>query len=163
MNNNDRYRYKKPNADYLMGLSSTFNYKDLDFGMAWRASIGNYAFNNVASNYGYNQNLSRHNALANLSTDFSNSGFTSEDNGTFRYLSDYFVTNASFLKLDNVSLGYTIRNFMNKGTLRLSGTVQNVLTITDYEGLDPEIQNNGIDKVVYPRARMFIFGLDMKF
>jgi iron complex outermembrane receptor protein len=52
---------------------------------------------------------------------------------------------------------------MNKGTLRLSGTVQNVLTITDYEGLDPEIQNNGIDKVVYPRARMFIFGLDMKF
>lgn len=163
VNNNDRYRYKKPNADYLMGLSSTFNYKDLDFGMAWRASIGNYAFNNVASNYGYNQNLSRHNALANLSTDFSNSGFTSEDNGTFRYLSDYFVTNASFLKLDNVSLGYTIRNFMNKGTLRLSGTVQNVLTITDYEGLDPEIQNNGIDKVVYPRARMFIFGLDMKF
>ncbi len=163
VNNNDRYHYKKPDADFLMGLSSSFNYKNIDFAMAWRASIGNYAFNNVASNFGYNQNVYRHNALANLSKDFDNTGFTFEDNGTSRYLSDYFVTNASFLKLDNVSLGYTFNRFVSTGTLRLSGTVQNVLTFTDYKGLDPEVQNNGIDRAVYPRARMFIFGLDMKF
>ena len=163
VNENDRYHYKKPNADFLMGLSSTLSYKNFDFSMAWRASIGNYAFNNVDSNYAYGQSIYRNNILNNVSTNYGETGFYAEDSGTSRYLSDYFVQNASFLKLDNVSLGYTINKFIKSGSVRFSGTVQNVATITKYKGLDPEVMNNGIDKVVYPRARMFIFGLDIKF
>ncbi len=163
VNESDRYRYEKPNADYLMGLTSTLNYKNFDFTMAWRASIGNYAFNNVDSNYGYGLGIYRNNVLANLSTNYSDTGFFDEDNGTSRYLSDYFVQNASFVKLDNVSAGYTVNNFIKNGSVRFSGTVQNVLTITKYDGLDPEVINNGIDRAVYPRARMFIVGVDVKF
>lgn len=160
----DRYRYKKPTADYTFGLFSTLNYKKFDFTMNWRASLGNYIFDNVNSNLGYSdQALRRDNDLSNLSSDYLNTGFKFEDNGTQRYLSNYYIKDASFIKLDNVTLGYTLdKSLLKDVSLRFSAGVQNVFVLTKYEGLDPE-KFNGIDGNVYPRARTFLFGVNASF
>ena len=95
----DRYRHKKPAPDYTFGFFSTVNYKNFDFTMNWRASLGNYIFDNVSSNLGYSDaGLRRQTDLSNISSDYYNTGFKFEDNGTQRYLSDYFVKDASFVK-----------------------------------------------------------------
>lgn len=161
---NDRYRYKKPTADYTFGLFSTLNYKKFDFTMNWRASLGNYIFDNVNSNMGYSDAaLRRQTDLSNVSSDYLNTGFTFEDNGTQRYLSNYYVKDASFIKLDNVTLGYTLdKSLLKDVSLRFSAGVQNVFVLTKYDGLDPE-KFNGIDGNVYPRARTFLFGVNASF
>ncbi|MGN7809119.1 SusC/RagA family TonB-linked outer membrane protein [Flavobacterium sp. 22076] len=161
---NDRYRYKKPTADYTFGLFSTLNYKKFDFTMNWRASLGNYIFDNVNSNMGYSDAaLRRQTDLSNVSSDYLNTGFTFEDNGTQRYLSNYYVKDASFIKLDNVTLGYTLdKSLLKDISLRFSAGVQNVFVLTKYDGLDPE-KFNGIDGNVYPRARTFLFGVNASF
>lgn len=161
---NDRYRYKKPTADYTFGLFSTLNYKKFDFTMNWRASLGNYIFDNVNSNLGYSDaGLRRQTDLSNVSSDYLNTGFTYEDNGTQRYLSNYYVKDASFIKLDNVTVGYTLdKALLKAASLRFSAGVQNVFVLTKYDGLDPE-KFNGIDGNVYPRARTFLFGVNASF
>ncbi|TDE00857.1 SusC/RagA family TonB-linked outer membrane protein [Flavobacterium hiemivividum] len=160
----DRYRYQKPAADYTFGLFSTLNYKKFDFTMNWRASLGNYIFDNVSSNLGYSDaGLRRQTDLSNVSSDYFNTGFTFEDNGTQRYLSDYFVKDASFIKLDNVTVGYTFdKTLLKAASLRFTAGVQNVLILTKYGGLDPE-KFNGIDNNVYPRARTFLIGVNANF
>lgn len=160
----DRYRYKKPTADYTFGLFSTLNYKKFDFTMNWRASLGNYIFDNVSSNLGYSDaGLRRQTDLSNVSSDYLNTGFTFEDNGTSRYLSNYYIKDASFIKLDNVTLGYTFdKTLLKAASLRFTAGVQNVFVITKYNGLDPE-KFNGIDNNVYPRARTFLFGVNASF
>nr|WP_242499368.1 TonB-dependent receptor [Flavobacterium sp. 140616W15] len=160
----DRYRYKKPTADYTFGLFTTLNYKKFDFTMNWRASLGNYIFDNVSSNLGFSDaGLRRQTDLSNVSTDYFNTGFTYEDNGTRRYLSDYFVKDASFIKLDNVTVGYTFdKSILKAASLRFTLGVQNVFVLTKYDGLDPE-KFNGIDNNVYPRARTFLFGVNANF
>jgi len=164
IDNSDRYRFKKPAADYSFGLFSTFNYKNVDFVMNWRASLGNYIFDNVSSDKGYlDAALRRDTDLSNITTDYYNTGFTSEDNGTQRYYSDYFVKDASFIKLDNVTIGYTLdKTLLKSVSLRFSAGVQNVLTFTKYDGLDPE-KFNGIDGNIYPRARTYLFGVNANF
>jgi iron complex outermembrane receptor protein len=130
--------------------------------MNWRASLGNYIFDNVSSNLGYSDaGLRRQTDLSNISSDYNNTGFTFEDNGTQRYLSNYFVKDA-FIKLDNVTVGYTLDSILKSATLRFTAGVQNVLTLTKYNGLDPE-KFNGIDNNVYPRARTFLFGVNANF
>ncbi|SHF92952.1 iron complex outermembrane recepter protein [Flavobacterium micromati] len=158
----DRYRYRKPAPDYTFGLFSTLNYKKFDLTMNWRASLGNYIFDNVSSNLGYlDAGLRRQTDLSNVSADYFNTGFTFEDNGTQRYLSNYFVKDASFIKLDNVTVGYTFdKSLLRVATLRLTAAVQNVLILTKYDGLDPE-RFNGIDNNVYPRARTFLLGVNL--
>jgi TonB-linked SusC/RagA family outer membrane protein len=160
----DRYRFHKAAPDYTFGLFSTLNYKKFDFTMNWRASLGNYIFDNVSSNLGYSDaGLRRQTDLSNISSDYNNTGFTFEDNGTQRYLSNYFVKDASFIKLDNVTVGYTLdKSILKSATLRFTAGVQNVLTLTKYNGLDPE-KFNGIDNNVYPRARTFLFGVNANF
>ena len=160
----DRYRYQKPATDYTFGLFSTVNYKKFDFTMNWRASLGNYIFDNVSSNLGYSDaGLRRQTDLSNVSSDYFNTGFTFEDNGTQRYLSDYFVKDASFIKLDNVTVGYTFdKTLLKAASLRFTAGVQNVLILTKYGGLDPE-KFNGIDNNVYPRARTFLIGVNANF
>ncbi|NRT16041.1 iron complex outermembrane receptor protein [Flavobacterium sp. 28A] len=160
----DRYRYHKPAPDYTFGFFSTLNYKKFDFTMNWRASLGNYIFDNVSSNLGYSDaGLRRQTDLSNVSADYYNTGFKFEDNGTQRYLSNYFVKDASFIKLDNVTLGYTFdKTLLKAASLRFTAGVQNVLTLTKYDGLDPE-KFNGIDNNVYPRARTFLFGVNANF
>ena len=160
----DRYRAGKTAPDYTFGLFSTLNYKNFDFTMNWRASVGNKIFDNVSSNLGYSDaGLRRQTDLSNVSSDYFNTGFTFEDNGTQRYLSDYFVKDASFIKLDNVTLGYTFdKSIIKAASLRFTAGVQNVLILTKYDGLDPE-RFNGIDNNVYPRARTFLFGVNANF
>ncbi|OXA92852.1 SusC/RagA family TonB-linked outer membrane protein [Flavobacterium hercynium] len=164
IDNGDRYRAGKTAPDYTFGLFSTINYKKFDFTMNWRASVGNKIFDNVSSSLGYSDaGLRRQTDLANVSTDYYNTGFTFEDNGTSRYLSDYFVKDASFIKLDNVTLGYTLdKSIIKAATLRFTAGVQNVFILSKYDGLDPE-KFNGIDNNVYPRARTFLFGVNANF
>ncbi len=161
---NDLYRFHKPNADYTFGLFSTFNYKKFDFAMSWRASLGNYIFDNISSDKGYLQAaLRRDTDLANITPNYYETGFTFEDNGTQRYLSDYFVKDASFIKLDNISVGYTMdKSILKLATLRFSLGIQNALVFSKYNGIDPE-SFSGVDGSVYPRARTYMFGINANF
>jgi len=161
---NDKYRFHKPNADYTFGLFSNFNYKKFDFTMNWRASLGNYVFDNINSDKGYLQAaLRRDTDLANITPDYYNTGFTFEDNGSQRYLSDYFIKDASFIKLDNISVGYTMdKSILKVTSLHFSLGVQNALVFSKYDGIDPEVFS-GVDGAVYPRARTYMLSINANF
>jgi TonB-dependent starch-binding outer membrane protein SusC len=120
-----------------------------------RAWLGNYVYNNVASNLGTYQEI-RRGSPYNLNADVLNTGFTSP-----QYLSDYYVQSGSFLRMDNITLGY---GFLYRGqTMRLYGTMQNAFTITGYKGVDPTAGLNGIDNNIYPRSRTVTGGLSVQF
>jgi iron complex outermembrane receptor protein len=155
----DLYRHENPTADVFLGFNTSLSYDNWDFNMVWRGSFGNYVYNNIDSNAGYYNNSIRYDeTIANSVGNVLESNFTSE-----QFLSDYYIQNASFLKLDNVTLGYRFGEVFNKkANLKVYGTVQNVLTITDYDGLDPEIQG-GIDNEIYPRSRTFLLGVNLDF
>ena len=159
INNDDRYTYKDPYADVLMGLTASVTYKDFDLSMASRASIGNYSSNRMQAASVENQiwNLGR---LSNVHTSYLDTGFLyfSDKNG----LSDHYIQNASFFKLDNVTLGWTVDNVIDNNPMRLYISADNLLTITEYEGIDPEI-TGGIDSNFYPRSRAIALGLDINF
>ena len=154
--NADKYIDHKPAPDYLLGFSLRFNYKDFDFSASTRTSIGNYVYNQVASGASFDQMYQIgywHNQPKFLSdTKFVKRQFTS----------DYFVENASFFKLDNVSAGYTFKNIISKVNLRVNLTVQNALTITKYTGIDPEV-DGGVDNNFYPRPRTFLLGVSLTY
>lgn len=162
INDEDRYFYKDPNADITMGLNTNLNYKNWDLSIVTRASFGNYNYNNTASSLSYEKRATENNILSNLSTDYLNSGF--EFITDTNLLSDYYVRDASFFKIDNITLGYTLPKFkkLDKLGLRFFGSVQNALIVTDYDGLDPEI-SGGIDNDFYPRPRTFMLGLNANF
>ncbi|HNY03648.1 MAG TPA: SusC/RagA family TonB-linked outer membrane protein, partial [Bacteroidales bacterium] len=154
----DRYHYKSPNGTSTYGLSTTLSYKRLSLSAAGHATVGNYVYNNNASNRGVYSNLFRPEGpyLGNVSKDVYDVQFTNQ-----QYLSDYYIQNASFFKLDYISLGYDFGDLVkNSLGLRLSFTVNNVFTITKYTGLDPEV-NNGIDNNIYPRSRVFVLGVNL--
>ena len=159
INNDDRYFYKDPYADVLMGLSASITYKDFDLSMASRASLGNYSSNRMAAASNENQiwNLGR---LSNVHTSYLDTGFLyfSDKNG----VSDHYIQNASFFKLDNVTLGWTVDNVIDNNPMRLYISADNLLTITEYDGVDPEI-TGGIDSNFYPRSRAIALGLDINF
>ncbi len=162
ISNADKYRVEKPAADYFFGFNTNLTYKDFDLSMAWRGSIGNFMYNNVDSDRGYQLNTLRYlNVLNNSVHNLLESQFI--DGGTNRYLSDYYLQDASFLKLDNITLGYNLGNVSSCiKNMKLYGSVQNVLTITKYDGLDPEIFG-GIDNNLYPRPRTFLLGVNLDF
>ena len=155
----DKYRYEKSAPDWFMGFNSKLYWKNWDFGCAGRVSLGNYVYNNVWSSSGSLNNLYwSSNYLLNVNSNALTTGFENPE-----YFSDYYVKNASFLRLDNISLGHTFKNLnADKMSLRLYGTVQNVFVISDYEGLDPEV-NGGIDNNIYPRPRVFMMGLSIDY
>ena len=162
----DRYLYKSILAPVTMGLSSRLEYKNWDLGMSFRASIGNYVYNNFEQA----KRLTTPGAIFAQSTYLSNHPVTSlrwqSDNDASK-LTDYFVQNASFLKCDNITLGYSFSNLFKGGSWNgLSGRVYatgtNLFTITKYDGIDPEVQS-GIDNNIYPRPMSFIFGLNLNF
>jgi TonB-linked SusC/RagA family outer membrane protein len=161
INSSDKYVYKNPDPDATFGFASTINYKNLDFSFNLRASIGNDIYNSFkAKNAQYDQ-LTTGGALANISTSVLNTGFTVRDNVA---LSDLYIEDASFLRMDNISLGYTFPKWLDgKASLRLFTGIQNAFVITNYSGIDPEITNNGVDNTVYPRQRSFLFGANVKF
>lgn len=151
--NADKYIYHNPVADYLMGLSLRVNYKDFDFSASSRTSLGNYVYNQVAAGASYDQ-MYQIGYWKNFPKFLDDTQFVKR-----QFTSDYFVTDASFFKLDNMSFGYTIQD---KLSARLSFTVQNVFTITKYKGLDPEVPG-GIDNNIYPRPRTYMFGINLSY
>ncbi len=154
----DRYRYKKPTPDVFMGFSTKLNYKNWDFALNGRVSLGNYVYNNVWSGQSY-QYVYQSTGVLNNAHEIAN--YIKFQNVS--PWSDYFVQNAAFLKLDNMNFGYTFTNFYNhRMKIRLYGTAQNLFTLTEYEGLDPEIAD-GIDNYFYPRPRTFTFGVNIDF
>jgi len=159
INDEDKYINEDPFGDILMGLNTNVNYKNWDLSIQSRASLGNYMYNDVAANRGVLDNATNNNILSNIHSDYYNTGFTTIDGDTA--LSDHFVEEASFFKLDNITIGYTLNKIKNT-TFRLYGSVQNVLTVTNYDGLDPEI-NLGIDNNFYPRPRSFVMGVNIDF
>ena len=159
INDDDKYINEDPFGDVLMGFNTGASYKNWDVSIQTRASFGNYMYNDVAANKGVEKNATNNSILSNLHADYYNSGFTVINDRTA--LSDHFVQDASFFKIDNISLGYTLDKIENT-TFRFYGSLQNVLTITDYDGLDPEI-NLGIDNDFYPRPRSFVLGVNVNF
>jgi len=164
----DRYFYKSPMAPVLMGLSSRMDYKNWDFSFTLRASINNYVFNNIESGQA---NVSP--TAIYTSTNYLTNRPVSvlEDNwqtwGVASLLSDRYVHNASFLKCDNITLGYSFAELFKSGSWhglsgRIYATAANVFTVTKYKGLDPEIPS-GYDNEMYPRPISFILGLNLNF
>ena len=159
INDDDRYIKEDPFADVIMGLTNSIRYKSWDFSVTARASIGNYAYNNLASNSVYNAAASINNILNNIHSDYLNTGFIDFTENSL--LSDYYVQEASFVKIDNISIGYNMTT--NSGCkIRFFGSLQNVATFTDYEGIDPEIYG-GIDNNFYPRPQTGVFGVTFEF
>ncbi|GAA0872331.1 TonB-dependent receptor [Gangjinia marincola] len=157
INADDRYVYQNPSANVIMGFQSQLNYKNLDFSFNLRANLNNYVYNNVESDLAEYRALLNNNFLGNIPTSVLNSNFESTDGN--QIFSDYYVRNASFLRMDNVTLGYTFDISEKRNSkMRLSTGVQNVFVLTDYNGLDPEI-SGGIDNTIYPRARTYLFGI----
>ncbi|MEC5395452.1 SusC/RagA family TonB-linked outer membrane protein [Bergeyella sp. RCAD1439] len=157
INSADLYPFKSPTPDVLLGFTNTMNYKNWDLGFTLRASIGNYVYNNMASQYGNLQGISNAGYLQNIHESFNATGFKRAE-----YFSDYYVENASFLRMDNISLGYNFPEFINHSRLRVFATAQNVFVITKYSGLDPEVFN-GIDNNVYQRPRVYSLGFNFQF
>jgi len=156
----DLYRYKSPVPTTILGFNTQFDYKKWSINTVLRANLGNYMYNNVSSNFGVQRNvLNPGGFIGNTTQEIFNSGFVNN-----QFLSDYYVENASFLRMDNLSLGYIVGNIVKggKSNLRLSLNCQNVFVVTNYKGLDPEV-SGGIDYTLYPRPRTYTFGLNLNF
>lgn len=162
INDADLIAYKKAAPDVFMGITSQLSYKNWDFSFALRSSIGNYAYNNVQSNRQAYAGANMYDQTGFLKNRLNSARDINFENAQYR--SSYYVQNASFLRMDNISLGYTI----DKGAkpferIRVYTTVQNPFIITKYKGLDPEISAEGIDNNIYPRPRVFLVGLNINF
>ncbi|GAB7086914.1 TonB-dependent receptor [Marinifilum fragile] len=157
----DRYYADDPAQDVNMGFSSYLKYKDFDFGFNGRIGLGGQIYNNVIVGGRY-QEMTVNEYLTNMPSEINKSQFE-----TAQQYSDYFLEDASFLRIDNITLGYNFTKLLKPllgfdFNARAYASVQNAFVITDYSGLDPEV-NGGIDNDVYPRPRTFLFGLNVKF
>jgi TonB-linked SusC/RagA family outer membrane protein len=159
LDDNDRYFYKNITAPWAGGFYLKVSYKEWDLGTNFRASIGNYVFNDLVQ------------GKMNVAMSYNPKGFyenTTPEIAALKWksynypLSDYFVQNASFLKCDNITLGYNFTTFDTYLTGRVYASCSNVFTITKYTGLDPE-QTTGKESSVYPRSRTFLVGLNLNF
>lgn len=158
VNEKDLYRYQSPAAKWLLGFNTQLNYKKWTAATTLRANLGNYVFNNTKMNLSAWETVQYVDpALNNLHRDYFNTGFQ-----TRQYYSDYYVENASFLRMENLSLSYTIGKISKISNLRVGAIVQNVFVITKYSGMDPEIPN-GFDSSFYPRSRTFSLSVNMDF
>ncbi|PKQ65969.1 SusC/RagA family protein [Labilibaculum manganireducens] len=158
INSSDLYRYHSPSPDYILGFSTSLRYKKWNLSTSLRSSINNYVYNGLSMNAGAYGTMSYNSSqLNNLHKSYLDTGFQSR-----QYLSDYYVENASFIKMDNISLGYNFGRVKNLFNLNMTAMVQNVFTITKYSGVDPEI-SGGIDQSFYPRPRIFSLSLGIDF
>jgi TonB-dependent starch-binding outer membrane protein SusC len=160
----DRYLYKKPAADILFGWNTQVAFQKWTVGLTAHGAIGNYLYNQYNSNNGVLRALKNPiNFIQNGSPNYLETRFSGTS--TNEYLSDYYIENASFMRLDNINIGYNFGKVMhNKAALRLSASVQNVFIITKYSGLDPEnSSSSGVDYTIYPRPRIFSIGANLDF
>ena len=160
INSQDQYFYKSADPTITLGYTTAFTYKKLTISTALRANFGNYVYDNVSSNLGIRTNILNPSGIINNTvSDFLVTNFQSN-----QYLSDYYIQNASFLKMDNAGISYNFGKLRKTGgaNLTLSANCQNVFTVTKYKGLDPEIAN-GIDYSIYPRPRTYSLGINVGF
>jgi len=154
----NKYHYQTPTPDFLMGLNSRVNYNKFDFSFSSRLSVGNYVYNNVESGRAFYNGVYTLQHFRNIPNYVTDTEFVSQ-----QQYSDYYVQNASFFKMDNISAGYSFDEILTeKVKARLSFTVQNAFVITKYKGIDPEL-DGGIDNNIYPRPRTFLLGLNVTF
>ncbi len=158
INTSDLRAFHSPAPKWILGHTSNMTWRGFDASTTLRAYMGNYVYNNVASNLGNYSVLTSPFAPVNLHASVLETGFTRP-----QYLSDLYVEDASFLRMDNVTLGYTFPRLMQMQNARIFGTIQNVFTSTKYSGVDPTANINGIDNNVYPRSRTFVGGLSVGF
>ena len=159
INEDDLYRYQASNPLFFAGINSDVTIGNFSAGFVMRANVGNYVYNNVASDRGVHRAiLDPANFLSNGSRDVLRTNFRNN-----QYFSDYYVKNASFLRMDNLFFGYNLGSILGKGTnLRATANAQNLFVITQYDGLDPEVFG-GIDNNFYPRPRTFTLGFQLGF
>jgi iron complex outermembrane receptor protein len=153
INQDDRVPYKSPDPDWIIGHTSSMRWKKFDAGFTLLAKLGNYVYNNIASSTGFYDQLRDVGAPNNLHASVLDFGFQGP-----QYFSDVYVEDASYLRMQNIELGYTF-----SPRLRLYGVVQNAFTITGYDGIDPTAGINGIDNNIYPSVRTFTGGVNVSF
>ena len=152
----DKYLYQKPDANYTLGFTSNLTYDNFSFGFVLRGSIGNYMYSNRNSGGTFGSNSL--NFLYNPAYNVLETGFVNA-----QYFSDYYIQNASFLKMDNLTVGYNLSSLLkSKYNVQLTAIVQNVFQVTKYDGVDPEIAN-GIDNNIYLRPRTYSLGININF
>jgi len=158
INEQDRYRYKSAAPLVTLGFNTQVDYKKWNLSTIMRAYLGNYIYNNIGSNLGVEKNILSPSGILNnsISSIYATNFFNNQ------FQSDYYIENASFLRMDNLTLGYNAGKVFNAANLRLSFTCQNVFTVTKYSGVDPEI-SSGIDNNFYLRPRTFVVGLNLGF
>lgn len=158
INSGDLYRYKSPTPNFIFGFSTSLNYKKWTLSTSLRANVGNYVYNGMAMNTGAWETMS-YNAfqLNNVHSSYLETGFQRR-----QHLSDYYVENGSFLKMDNLSLSYNFGRVCRWLSLNASVMVQNVFCITKYSGVDPEVPS-GMDSSFYPRPRTYSLSLGLEF
>ena len=150
---------KSPNPDFYYGINLKLTYKNWDFGFTLRSSIGNWLYNKNEVDNSFASNTS----VPPLSNLMNNTYLWQSKKTDQMQLSDYFVRNASYVRCDNITLGYTWSQLLNNALrLRLYGAVQNPFVITRYKGVDPEV-GSGIDSSVYPRPTTFTVGVVASF
>ena len=159
INDDDKYRYQKPNPDYFIGISNNLTIGEFYLNFGARASIGNYVYNNVQTDAGYlNRLYNSTNYLSNIHQSGVELNVKDQANVTF---SDHFVTKADFLRFDHITVGYNLYKLLGQN-VNIYLTMQNAFLFTPYEGMDPEI-GNGIDGNIYPRSKTFVIGLNANF
>lgn len=157
VNDLDKRPVGQPQPNLILGLTNNLNYENFDLSFTMRANLGNSMYNNNASSRGfYNILTNQPGVVPNLHTSVLLTNFAGP-----QYFSDYYLEDASFLRLDNLTLGYTFGNLSDRMNLRVYGTAENVFVLTEYSGLDPE--GFGIDNKPYPRSRRFVFGVNLGF
>lgn len=156
INELDRYRYQNPEPLFFYGLNSQLNYNSWSLGFVLRGNVGNYVYNNVRSTNATYSNLGYSGYLINPHRNVLETNFQRP-----QFFSDYYMENASFLRMENINLSYDFGSLMGERlNLRLSATAQNLFVISNYTGLDPEIAG-GIDSNFYPRPRIFSLGVNI--
>lgn len=157
----DKYFYHAPLPKFTLGFSTSFNYKKWTLSTVLRSNLGNYIYDNVSSNLASRTVImdATSGVVNNVVRDFLNTGFTAN-----QYFSDYYIHNASFLKMDNLGLAFNAGNILKNGKMNLTvnANVQNVFVISNYKGVDPE-SHSGIDYKFYPRPRTYVIGLNVNF
>lgn len=164
----DRYRYKSANPRVFMGFTSNMTYSDWSLAFTLRANLDNYIYDNVNANLGTLAGLANNGYLVNATNDVYNTNF-----GSYQYFSDYYVKNASFVRLENITLGYNVGKLWNeKSNIRLTLAGQNLLVLSKYKGADPEVVTRdattniatfGINNNFYPRPRTVTLGVNIGF
>lgn len=159
LGDDDRRFYKSPAPVYVMGFNTSFNYRKWTLSTVLRSNLGAYIYDNVSSQFGVSRFMMNDKYINNASTDIYTTRFVGN-----QYKSDYYLKNASFLKMDNLGLNFNAGRLSKTGsaTLSISANCQNVFVITDYKGVDPE-QFTGIDYNLYPRPRTYTLGVNVGF